>query len=950
MLFNKNLYFVVLIVFSLLICCNGTKAQTPNLINLAGKWQFCIDSNDVGETQQWFSKKMKRSIRLPGSMTTNNLGNEITVNTPWTGNIYDSSWFYKLEYAKYRQPGNIKVPFWLQPIKYYKGAAWYQKEIDIPSSWNNKHISLFLERCHWKTTLWVDGKNVGSQNSLAAPHIYDLDSFLLTGKHTITIRIDNRIQDVNVGIDSHSITDHTQTNWNGMVGKLLLIAEPQLYIDDAKLYPDIQNKKVVAIINYKNTGGKSLKAQLKLLATSGNPKTEKIQILLQDETINKDSGTITIAYAMGHAPLLWDEFHPNLYNMHISLSANGSIDEKNIQFGIRSFSEEGTQFTINGRRTFLRGTLECAVTPLTGYPSTRTAYWKHIFAVCKSYGLNHIRFHSWCPPEAAFESADSAGFYLQIECSSWASEGEGIGSGKPIDQFIYDESNRIVNAYGNHPSFCMMVYGNEPAGEHLTNFLRGFVEYWKKKDPRHLYSTAAGWPVISESDYNITPDPRIQLWGDGLNSIINSKPPQTAYDWSDIIAKWQHPTVSHEVGQWCVYPDFKEMPKYTGILKAKNFEIFKATLNEHGMSRLADSFLLASGKLQALCYKADIEAALRTKGFGGFQLLGLNDFPGQGTAVVGVVNAFWGDKGYITGKVYSRFCNTVVPLVRLNKMIFLNDETLIAPVEIANFGESILNNVTPSWKITDNKNKILFEGKLHTLTIPTGNGISLGTIEQPLSTVTKPSMLKLTVTVNEYQNDWMIFVYPSSQQKINEDIYVTHQWDDKAQNILNNGGKVLLTFKKGTVDSSKGGSIPVGFSSIFWNTAWTNGQPPNTLGILCNPNHPALQYFPTAYYSDYEWWDAMSHCNAIILDSVSKNLQPIVRVIDDWVTARPLGLVFECKVGKGRLLVSGIDLLTDADKRPGARQLLYSLKKYMTTKDFHPQAKVNFQQVRSLEL
>ena len=923
------------------------KHKNEYSIDLSGDWLFQVDSLDQGVTQQWYTKKLKDKIKLPGSMTTNNIGNNITVHTLWTGYIVDSSWFYKPEYAKYRQPENIKVPFWLQPIKYYKGAAWYQKEVDIPSSWYNKHITLFLERCHWKTTLWIDHKKVGSENSLAAPHAYDLDSYISTGKHTITICINNEIEDVNVGVSSHSISDHTQTNWNGMVGKLLLTAEPQLYIDNAKLFPDVKKKEIVAVIAYKNISGKSLNAQLKLLATSGNIEAEKLKPLSQKGTFEKDSGTITITYPMGGAPLFWDEFHPNLYNMRISLLVGGNVDAKDIQFGMCSFSKEGTQFTINGHPTFLRGTLECAVTPLTGYPSTNNAYWKHLFSVCKSYGLNHIRFHSWCPPEAAFVAADSAGFYLQIECSSWANQGATISDGKPLDQFIYDESNRIVNAYGNHPSFCMMVYGNEPAGKNLIEYLKGFVEYWKKKDPRHLYSTAAGWLVISENDYNNPPDPRIQHWGEGLKSIINSKSPQTSYDWSSVIAKWQHPTVSHEIGQWCVYPDFKEIPKYTGILKAKNFEIFKETLKDHGMSKLADSFLLASGKLQALCYKADIEAALRTKGFGGFQLLGLSDFPGQGTALVGVVNAFWEDKGYITGKEYSRFCNSTVPLARLSKMVYLNNEKLLVPVEIANFGEGPLNNIIPLWTIKDASGKILFRGNFPKITIPLGNGIKLGEIKQSLSTITKATRIVLTVYAGRFQNSWELFVYPASLPAI-DNIFTTQELDARTIKTLNNGGKVLLILKKGSLKEDNGGNIKIGFSSIFWNTAWTRGQPPTTLGILVNPANPALKEFPTEYYSNWEWWDAMSHSNPIILDSVATGLKPIVRVIDDWVTARSLGLVFECNVGKGKLIVSGIDLLSEQDKRPEAKQLLFSLKKYMSSDQFRPQTQVNIEKIKGL--
>lgn len=945
MLFKKYL----LLVSIQLLCCAFLFAQTSssNIINLEGTWHLKLDSTDVGEQEQWFNKKLDGEIKLPGSLTTNNIGNDISLNTPWTGDIVDSSFFTKPEYAKYREPGNFKIPFWLQPTKYYKGAAWYQKEVTIPASWNKKHITLFLERCHWKTTVWIDGNKTYSQMSLGAPHEYDLSALLSPGKHRITVCIDNRVHEVNVGSNSHSISDHTQSNWNGMVGKLMLTAQPLLHIENVRLFPDVDKKQVVVQIDYKKNDDNAAKAVINLQATSGNANAEALKIISVEKNLNESNGTINITYSMGNAPLLWDEFNPNLYTMHIDLQSGNENDKKNIAFGMRKFSTDKTEFIINGRPTFLRGTLECAVTPLTGYPSTENNFWKHIFSVAKAYGLNHIRFHSWCPPEAAFNAADSAGFYLQVECSSWANQGATIGDGTPLDTFIYNESERIVKNFGNHPSFCMMTYGNEPAGKHHKEYLTKFVEYWKQKDSRRLYTSASGWPVIDENDYNSTPDPRIQHWGAGLNSIINSKPPKTNYDWSDVIAKWQHPTVSHEIGQWCVYPDFKEIKNYTGVLKAKNFEIFRDFLKEHGMQHLEDSFLLASGKLQALCYKADIEAALRTKGFGGFQLLGLNDFPGQGTALVGVVNAMWGDKGYITGKEYSRFCNSVVPLVRFSKMIYTNDETISAPVEIANFGKSEIKNGYAAWQIKNSEGKILFSGKLNASDIPFGNGINIGEIKAGLSSITNPEKLLVEVSVNDYKNSWEIFVYPKQLPEV-KNVYVTQTLDEKALQVLNNGGNVLLNLKQGLLAQNKGGDIAIGFSSIFWNTAWTHGQAPHTLGILCNPKHPALKYFPTEYYSNYQWWDACSHSNAIILDSVAKNIQPIVRVIDDWFTARPLGLLFECKTGKGKLVVSGIDLTTDIENRPEARQLLYSLEKYMTSEKFNPSQQIDLSKIQSL--
>ena len=914
-------------------------------IDLSGTWSFAIDSLDQGVKDKWFINKLPQTIHLPGSMTTNGKGDDVTLNTPWTGGMWNMQWYKDSSYAKYRQPGNIKVSFWLQPVKHYVGPAWYQKEVVIPRDWSGQHIELFLERCHWETTLWIDGKKVGMQNALGAPHIYELDHLLKPGKHTVALRIDNRVKDIDPGTDAHSITDNTQTNWNGIIGKMTLSASPAVYLSSVKLFPDVDSKLVVAKIKINNLSGAAGAVKLSFdVAENAGRVHQHLPLLSKTISVAKDSATVSFTYPMGAHPLLWDEFRPNLYRMKVTLNGKTGTDSRDVTFGMRKFIAKGRQLTINDRPVFLRGTLECAIFPKTGFPPTDKAAWARIFAIARSYGLNHMRFHSWCPPEAAFEAADEAGFYLSIECSAWAT----VGDGKPIDRFIYQESNHIVDAFGNHPSFCMMPYGNEPGGKHLKEYLTGFVKYWKQKDPRRLYTTASGWPVIPESDYICSPDPRIQAWGAGVNSIINAEAPSTSYDWFSIIDKWPQPTVSHEIGQWCVYPNFKEVKKYDGVLKPKNFEIFCDRLKEHHLESLADSFLYASGKLQVLCYKADIEAALRTKGFGGFQLLDLHDFPGQGTALVGVLDPFWDDKGYVTAKEYSRFCNSTVPLIRTAKLIYENNEQLEAAVEIAHYGNAPLIQVTPTWQLQDKTGKVLYSGKLKTADVPIGNGFKLGQINQPLSAITKPEKLVLQVNVGGHVNSWDIFVYPSRHPEPGKTIYVTQQLDEKAMGILNSGGKVLLTLKKDAIKPGMGGGVVVGFSSIFWNTSWTNNQPPHTLGILCDPKHPALAEFPTDYYSNWEWQDGMRHSNAIRLDSLSGDIKPIVRVIDDWFTARPLGLIFECKAGNGSLLVSGIDLVVDREKRPEARQLLYSLEAYMSSPGFKPSVPVKIEKLKGL--
>lgn len=939
----KHTYFYLVAMLSVFFisCVKQEKKE----IDLSGGWSFQIDSLDQGITEKWFAKAFNDSIRLPGSMAENGKGNEISLDTEWTGNMWnDSTWYTSPKMAKYRQKGNVKVPFWLSPKKVYYGPAWYKKTVTVPENWKEKQISLHLERPHWETTLWVDDQKVGMRNTLATPHDYDLAQMLTPGQHTITIRVDNRVKDINVGRDAHSVSDNTQTNWNGIVGDIKLMAAAKIALGTIQLFPDVTNKKVVVKGMLKTSGELPKTVQLIAKAAS-NKNNETLETLTKEVAIAAD-GSFEMNYPMGESPGLWDEFSPNLYTLKLQLITDQITDEKEIVFGMRDFAVNGKRFSINERPVYLRGTLECSIFPLTGYPPTDVDAWKRILKIIQDHGLNHMRFHSWCPPKAAFQAADELGVYLQVEASAWTT----IGDGKPIDAWVYQEAESIIENYGNHPSFVMMAYGNEPSGKNQNEYLGKFVDHMKSLDDRRLYTSGAGWPFLDNLDFYNHKGPRIQGWAEELNSVINARPPQTEFDYDELIQKTPMPYVSHEMGQWCVFPNFKEMSKYTGVLQPKNFEIFKESLEENHLGHLADSLLLASGKLQVICYKADIEAALRTKDMAGFQLLDLHDFPGQGTALVGVLDAFWDEKGYVTPGEFRAFNDVTVPLARLEKRIFLNNESLNAQVEVAHYGAEPLQEITPSWKLIDTKGIIFSEGSFQTKNIPIGNGTQLGEIKVDLDKAEKAQKLTLAVTVADKTNTWDVWVYPAKKETIpNEnEVRVADKLNASTLAVLNKGGKVLLNISKGDVKSEKGGDIGVGFSSIFWNTSWTKGQKPHTLGILCNPEHPALAEFPTEYHSNWQWWDAMSNSNAIVLDEFSPDLKPIVRIVDDWFKNRRTALIFEVKVGKGKLLVSGVDLHSNLENRPEARQLRYSLVRYMTSDRFNPNISLEQDAIKNL--
>jgi len=934
----------LLIALAGILCGNIFFLHAQQKLPLAGEWRFKLDREDKGLDEQWYRQQLKDPVKLPGSMQAQGYGDKPSVRIKWIGER--SELFLQQEkYAPYRSDENYKFPFWLTPVKYYTGAAWYQREVNIPASWKDKHITLTLERCHWSSTVFVDDQPAGADSSLATPHVYDLSALLTPGKHTLSIRIDNRYV-VDVGENAHSASDQTQGTWNGIAGNIALEAGDPVFIKQVQVLPDLTAKTATVkiwlghIASQFSAGKLTLRAQLQ-------GKGSTLPALTQ--SFSAQDSLVTLQYPMGNDPQLWDEFHHQLYQLSVQLQTddNKYKDEHKLRFGMRSIRAQDDKIFVNDRPIFLRGTLECAIFPLTGYPPTDTASWGRIFRILQAHGLNHMRFHSWCPPEAAFIAADNAGIYLSVEVDAWAR----LGDGKPIDRYLYEESNRIVAAYGNHPSFCLLVPSNEPHGDKKRDaYLAAFVQYWQQKDSRRLYSAGSGWPLLTQNDYHITPEPRIQGWGEELKSVINAQPPNTLFDFKEKMKKLPapgKPVVAHEIGQWCVYPDFTEIKKYTGLLQAHNFEIFRDFMKKEQLLPQAHDFLMASGKLQALCYKADIEAGMRTS-YAGYQLLDLHDFPGQGTALVGILDPFWNSKPYFTPAAFHRFSSATVPLALIPKFTWKNTETFTASVQVSHFGKDRLQQVPLRWRITGKDKRVLASGTLQAdLDFRTDN--PAGNISFDLSRIKAPEKLNLEISAGKLGlNDWDFWVYPD---KVNTTtpahLIVTETLTPQIQQQLENGASVLLLLN-GKIKPGKGKEIKTGMSTVFWNTEWTSGQGPHTLGILCKPAAPLFRSFPTEYYSNWQWWDLLHTAQPMDLHGFPASLTPSVQLIDTWFDARKLALLFEAQVGKGKIMVSSMDLTHDLEQRLSARQLYSSVLAYMEGKDFKPAVAVDIKDIQAL--
>ncbi len=924
-----------------LVCLLPFTMAAAERLSLSGTWQVALDPGDAGRAERWFTRDLSQPIELPGSLSDARLGLPVTVETPWIGGIFDRSFFTEPEFAPYRRPGAVKVPFWLQPETHYVGAAWYQRTVTLPRAWAGRRVTLLLERPHWRTTVWLDGRELGSGDANGVAHTFELGSEASPGPHRLTVCVDNRnVPDL--GENSHSISDHTQGTWNGIVGRIELVATAPVWIEDLEIRTDFAARTATVRGRLGRAADQAWPASVELSSptAAGAPVHAPVS----------EQGAYVAVVAFGAEAAAWDEFTPALHRLTAVL-ANGERREQT--FGFREIRAEGRQLRINGRPLFLRGTLDCAIFPRTGHPPTDVASWRRVLEVVRAHGLNHVRYHSWCPPEAAFVAADELGVYLQVEAGVWPNHSTTLGDGKPVDAWLEAESERMLRAYGNHPSFVIFCAGNEPGGPRHPAWLSGWVERRKARDPNRLYTAGAGWPEVPESDFHSRSEPRIQSWGEGLNSRINALAPETRTDYADFVRQRTAPVVSHEIGQWCVYPNYAELPKYTGYLKPRNLEIFRDALVASGMGAQARDFLHASGRLQVLCYKEDIESALRTPEMGGFQLLGLQDFSGQGTALVGVVDAFWESKGYVSPEEFRRFCSSTVPLARLDKRVFTTEEQLVADVEVAHFGPAPLVAATASWRCVADDGRVVARGAFVPRTLAVGAAQPLGRVELALDAIPAPARYRFVVGLDgtPYENDWDIWVYPPAARVVTPlpaGVTLATRLDAGVEARLAAGETVWLMVPPAKVrPDAKKGKIALGFSSIFWNTAWTNGQAPHTLGMLCDPASPALAAFPTEAHSNWQWWYVLRESAPMILQGLPGGVQPILQVVDDWFTHRKLALAFAVRVGPGRLLVTSIDL-RDAVLDPVRRQLRASLLAYAASPRFDPATSATVEQVRSV--
>ncbi len=946
-------------------------------IDLSGTWKFAMDADKKGIEERYFDKELDDSIRLPGTTSIAKKGSP----------------------SARREIGCLTDPY------LFEGYAWYSREVAIDPAYLGKNIFLNLERTRL-SKVWVDAEPAGSFDSLTTPHRYDLTNVIKSSKFKLTILVSNVGYPTGGG---HLTSPDTQTNWNGIIGDISLNIYEKQYISEIKTYPDIEKKSVklrMKLVN-SDSGDICLSLRVKAVLADAGGILASVPEAAVKARFPAGESFFEYEYPLGEDAVFWSEYSPAIYRLSIFLGENEEM--ANTSFGLRKIEADKTRFFVNGTPIFLRGKHDGLIFPLTGAFPTDLDEWMRVMGIAKSYGINHYRYHTCCPPDAAFEAADLLGIYMEPQLPFWGTltAPEDEGHNEEEQRYLIKEGFRMLDAYGNHASYCLMSLGNELWGskERMSQILAGY----RFADGRHLYTQGSNnfqhAPVIlPEDDFFVGvrfSKNRLIRGSYGMCDAplghVQAKEPSASHNYDEAIrptAKERDgdgtadgeieiqygtgvkkvkadaaeaglvpniPVVSHEIGQYCVYPNFKEIGKYSGVLKPYNLETFRSRLEERGMLGQADSFFEASGRLAVQCYKEELEAAARSSLLAGYQILDIQDFTGQGTALVGILDAFMDSKGLVSKEEWSGFCSDAILLAEFDKYIYSSGEPLDIRLALRYYNPKKIVKKSLHVELIRQAGRETVESR--DVEIPDGafDLTELGHILMTIPQLDAPEMfaLELTVPGTRMKNGYELYCYPKIEKSGGPEELLAPEMEDEikitgdfyeAEEFLERGKRVL--YMPNEVKEGIDGFYCTDFwcYPMFRDICVSMNKPVaiGTMGLLIDDRHAALSRFPSHMYATPQWYGIVSNSRCAILDdAVDEGFRPIVQMIDNFERNHKLGVLFEGMAGSGRLMVC-TSRLGECLDRPEALQFLKSILEYMASDDFAPAAKLDLNRLRSV--
>lgn len=850
-------------------------------IDLSGQWQVKLDA----EKQETMPQAYPETMTLPGTTSVAGLG----------------------------MPNPAKETGCLTDAYRFEGAVWFMRTFTA-GDWTGEQTMLTLERTR-KTTVYLDGRPIGHQESLCTPHRYFLPP-VHAGEHTLVIRVDNTDYPTRGG---HLTSPDTQSNWNGITGEISLTVAHTL-LTDLTVRPDLRRGCLRVhghIIGAPDgVAGIVLPGQMEHL-------------------LPYRRGVLDGECPLKGNEAFWDEAHPEIHT--ISIDLDGDVYETT--FGLRDVRTLGRRLLINGRETFLRGKVDNLLYPKTGYTPTDVASWMTILGIAKEYGINHYRYHTACPPDAAFTAADLLGVYMAPELPFWGTvteEGE-EGYDERERDFLFQEGFRILREYGHHPSFLWLSLGNELWGS--KDVLNRMMRAYREADDTKLYSSGA-------NNYQFVPDVLdeenvfvgVRLGRERLirgsyamcdapQGIVQTTAPESVSNYDTSIVpetlgqsgeagkvQIQYgtgvkevdaqsadalipdvPVISHEVGQYVFYPDFSEIPHYTGPLKPRNIEAMRENLERAGLYGEHEAFFRQTGHLAVDCYKREIETLLRSREVSGFQLLDLQDYTGQGTALVGVLNAMMENKGLISAEEWREFCAGTVVLGEFASFTGVMGEDIRFDVQIS--------ECDPEKQHT-RIHCALMDGERELYACDVTPGARQGRLTDAVS-VTFPAEcyrdamqeritgLTVVLTLEDgTRNHYPIWLIPPI------DIRITREGIEKDGRMVAFVSAEEKADGAAIVVPSAEGQLPAEYCTDFWcypmfrsiSESMGKPVPVGTMGLSIDTASPLLKRFAQEDYTTPAWYAILQTAH---VQRLPADVHPAVQMIDNTERCARLGILYQ---------------------------------------------------------
>lgn len=861
-------------------------------------------------------------VTLPGTLDENNIG------------YADSGEDQRLPPGE-RKGGGAPIAGRFTRKHTYEGPVTFRRVVDWQPPQGRRVFFQVGRARHLR--LLVDGQEVApfEEPTISTPYVFEVTGLVKPGSQVELIS-DNSYPGWphDAIVYSSAATDETQTNWNGVLGDLGLRDEAPVFLRSVRVYPGEETLSVQVEVS----AAQAYRGTLSLASPALAAPVERAIALEPGEHL----------FQLEELPLAagvrrWDEYEGNLYQLIAALSGS---DEKTVRFGVRTFGAKEGRLALNGRAFFLRGEANCAEFPEEGHPPMTVEAWRKVLEMYKSYGVNVMRFHSHCPPEAAFAAADELGMMMQPELSHW----------NPRTAFLDQESldyytaelRQILRCLANHPSFVMLTFGNELwTDEEGIRRIHSLLDMARAQDSTRLYSWGSNVfygtkGCDPESDfYTSTQYFTHMIRGTSalgendpgrLPGFINNKYPAPGENYDASMAQlrqtYQKPVFSFEVGQFEILPDFDELQDFQGVSDPANYRIIQEKVRQQGLEPVWKRYVEATGELSRIGYRAEVEAAMNTDEMSGISLLQLQDFPGQGTALVGMMDSHLKPKPFAFARpeAFQAFFRDRLVLASLPRYTYQAGESFTGEFFLANYGKTELS---APLEYTLTGPGVSLAGSLPARPCPAGKRTPLGAVTFQLPALEQAQRLELRLAVGEVENTYPLWVYPPVEPRCPASVYETRSFDEKARQVLAQGGKVFLAPPADKEHMPQ--SIGTQFTTDFWSVGTFPAQE-GSMGQLIDTQHPIFQSFPTEYHANWQWWPMASQ-RAFVLP---RTIQAIVTEMDCYAYLRPMAQLFEARCGGGVILVSSMGL-QDLQQYPEARALLHSLYQYMDSESFAPQ-------------